>query len=341
MSNEYKNSILKSVALDLETAKNKPIPDVLRIEVTNGCNDRCIFCGNRKMSRPISFVKGEIVEKALRQSYEMGVRKVSFYTIGEPFLHPELSKFVAMAKSIGFTYSFTNTNGACAKKDSLIAVVNAGISSIAFSINAINPKDYILIHGKNDFESVIEKLIWLNQYRQDNNLDFHLYVSFIKTRLTNYNEDEIREFFSSKCDEVRIQNVQNIGGFLPEIDLLGVDSSDLYFHYELPCRLIFKSIIVTSEGYLTACSVDYQNYLVYAELNNDDIPTAWYNKTISGLRNQHLEKNAPGLLCNNCVNFSKESPNPLINKYSTEFDMSKVLSPCQVNARIEKWRGEI
>jgi pyruvate-formate lyase-activating enzyme len=334
MSYEYKNSILQSVTFDLETAKSNPTPDVLRIEVTNGCNDRCIFCGNRKMSRPIGFIKEELVEKALKQSYEMGVRKVSFYTIGEPFLHPELSKFVAKAMSIGFQYSFTNTNGAHATQDSLRAVAKAGISSIAFSINAISPKDYLLIHGKNDFNTVIENLIWLRHYRENNDLDFHLYVSFIKTRLTNYDENEIREFFSDKCDEVRIQNVQNIGGFLPEIDLLGVDSSDLYFHYELPCRLIFKSIIVTCEGYLTACSVDYQNYLVYADLNDNDIPTAWQNNTISELRKQHLEGKVTGLLCDNCVNFSKENPNPLMHKYSTEFDMSKVLSSCEAKERI-------
>jgi hypothetical protein len=158
--------------------------------------------------------------------------------------------------------------------------------------------------------------------------------------LTDYDENQIREFFFDKCDEVRIQNVQNIGGFFPEIDLLGVDSSDLYFHYELPCRIIFKSIVVTCEGYLTACSVDYQNYLVYADLNNDDIPTAWKNNTISRLRDQHLEGKATGLLCDNCVNFSKENPNPLMHKYSTEFDMSKIFSSCEVNERIEKWRGE-
>jgi hypothetical protein len=156
--------------------------------------------------------------------------------------------------------------------------------------------------------------------------------------LTNYNEDEIREFFSEVCDEVRIQNVQNIGGFCPEISVLGVDNSDLYFHYEIPCRIVFKSIVLTCEGYLTACSVDFQNYLVYADLNADNISSAWNNEIISTLRKQHLEKNVAGLLCANCADFSKDPPRPLISRYATNFDFGKILSSSELDSRIEKWK---
>jgi hypothetical protein len=266
----------------------------------------------------------------------MGVRKVSFHTTGEPFLHPKLSEFVGMAKSKGYTYLFLNTNGALLTCHNLIAVINAGISSIAFSVNAINAKDYLLIHGKNDLEKVIANLSWLFAFRERSKGNFHIYVSFIKTRLTNYQENEIRSFFSDKCDEVRIQNVQNIGGFLPEIDLLDIDSSDIFFHYEIPCRLIFKSLTVTCEGYLTACSVDFQNYLVYADLNIDDINTAWNNDTISGLRKRHLSKNVTGLLCDNCANFAKNNPMPLSPAYATFFDMNNIISSVDVKSKIEE-----
>jgi hypothetical protein len=337
MGSGYRNSILQSISLDLNEARNKPVPDVLRLEVTNGCNDKCIFCGNRKMSRKIGFIREAIVEKALAQAYDMGVRKVSFYTIGEPFLHPGLSKFVAMAKLKGYTYLFLNTNGALLTFDNLIAVINAGIDSIAFSINAINAKDYLLIHGKDDFEKVLDNLSCLFTLREQGKMGFHIYISFIKTRLTDYSEDKIRLFFAGKCDEVGIQNVQNIGGFLPEIDLFDVESSDLFFHYEIPCRLLFKSLTVTCEGYLTACSVDFQNYLVYADLNADNISTAWHNDTITGLRRRHLSNNVTGLLCDNCANFSKNNPVPLSLPYATYFNMNDIFSSGDAKSRIEKW----
>lgn len=58
----------------------------LLIEVTNMCNNRCIFCGNRKMLRKKGFIKYKIVENALKQAFELGMREVGFYATGEPLL---------------------------------------------------------------------------------------------------------------------------------------------------------------------------------------------------------------------------------------------------------------
>jgi pyruvate-formate lyase-activating enzyme len=339
MSSNYKNSILQSVSLDMDTAKNHPTPEVLRLEVTNGCNDCCLFCGNRKMTRKVGFITEHIVEKALKQAHEMGVRKCSFYTIGEPFLHKELAKFISMAKSCGFDYTFLNTNGGISTQDRLREAVDAGIDSIAFSINAINRKDYKLIHGNDDFEKVIERLTWLNHNKCGR--QFNLYVSFVKTRFTSYDENEIREYFKDKCDEIRIQNVQNIGGFLPEIGLMNVDSSDLYFHYEIPCRLIFKSITVTCEGYLTACSVDFQNYLVYADLNICNMQESWNNRAIALLRQRHLANDVSGLLCDNCANCAENEPIPLDRNYASPYRQIDVISSVAAENRIKEWRKQL
>jgi uncharacterized radical SAM superfamily Fe-S cluster-containing enzyme len=110
MKTSYRANILRSVSLDPENVRSIR-PDILRLEVTNVCNNRCLFCGNRKMSRPVGFIKESIVRKALLQAREMGIQKVSFYTIGEPLLHPDLATFVKMAKEQKFAYAFLNTNG--------------------------------------------------------------------------------------------------------------------------------------------------------------------------------------------------------------------------------------
>jgi hypothetical protein len=325
------------VGLNVDSLEKTIIPDVLRIDVTNACNNKCIFCGNRKMSRPISFIRECIVKKALTQGYDMGIKKASFYATGDPFLHPQLSNFVSLAKEIGFEYAFTNTNGANVSREALIKVVESGIDSIAFSINAINSCDYILIHGKDGLDDAMKNLAWLYGFRESGKSDFNLFVSFIKTSLTNYDEREIKAFFLGKCDEVKIQNVQNIGGFCPEIDFLGVSESDLYFHYEIPCRIPFKSIILTCEGYLTACSVDFQNYLVYADLNFCDMAEAWNNKIMTDLRKRHLSKDVKGLICDNCANNSKLMPCPLIPSHATGFEMEDIFDNNEMESRIREW----
>ena len=340
-SDSYKQRVLQSVAFSFKGNNDNPIPDVLRIETTNVCNDSCIFCGNRKMSRSLGFIREEIVAKAITQGYNMGIKKISFHTTGEPLLHPQLSRFISFAKETGFEYTFFNTNGACTSSETFAEVTLSGIDSIAFSINAINRQDYKLIHGNDDFDRVMKTLEWLYKFRSSNRLSFNLYVSFIKTRYTDYDDDAIKKVFTGKCDEIKIQNVQNIGGFCPDMDSLTVEYSDTFFHYEIPCRIPFKSIVVTYEGYLTACSVDYQNYLVYADLNTCDMADAWNNNIIANLRKRHLTRDVTGLLCDNCANLSESTPSALIPAYATEFNISNISNSEETNSRIERWRKSV
>jgi len=43
----------------------------LLIEVTNICNNKCIFCANRIMERNRKFIDAALVEKILTEAYEL------------------------------------------------------------------------------------------------------------------------------------------------------------------------------------------------------------------------------------------------------------------------------
>ena len=133
-----------------EKSLRPAFPRKMLLEVTNLCNDRCIFCANSKTTRKKSFMDPAFAADVMEQAYALGMREVGFYATGEPLLHKELERIVRSAKDIGYEYTYITTNGAlldAARAESLVA---AGIDSVKVSLNATNAWDYHFVHGTDD-----------------------------------------------------------------------------------------------------------------------------------------------------------------------------------------------
>ena len=311
----------------------------LLIEVTNSCNENCIFCGNSKMQRTRGFIKPELVYKVLTDAYVLGTREVGFYTTGEALLNKDLEKYIEYAKKLGYNYIYLTTNAVLLEEDRIKSLVKAGIDSIKLSINAINQKEYQFIHGVDCFEKVISNLEKLYNYRNDNNQNFKIYVSYIATRYTDHSRTEIEKVFKDKCDEVAIVNVRNQGGYMPENnELLSClcEDNKIPSERKIPCHYIFNTLNVTYEGYLTACCTDFDNYLVYADLNKESLKEAWHNSIITNLRKKHLENQILNIMCYNCIYGMKEFPKPLCSEYGTE-SLQRLYQPEKILTRIKKY----
>ena len=192
-------------------------PKKLMIEVTNNCNSKCIFCGNCNMTRKRSFVSEKIVKKALEQGIVMGIRKVGFYTNGEPLLDKNIEKYIEYAKKNLYDYVYITTNGILANKNRVKALFDSGLDSIKFSINSIEKENYKNMQGVNCFEKVVENLRNTYYIKKSQYPNKKVYVSYVKTKMNNYKDDEIKHFFEEYCDGVLIQEVRNQGGLISKI----------------------------------------------------------------------------------------------------------------------------
>lgn len=341
MSKEFLKNRIENNDSHVNKILYPPIPKKnFLIEVTNACNLECIFCANRKMTRKRGFMSLELLNKILRDAYNEGVREVGFYLTGEPLLCKDMYKYVELAKEIGFEYIYMTTNGVLATKDNVEQLIASGLDSIKFSINAINKDEYYLIHGKDYYDVVMNNLKEIYLYRKESGKNFKIFVSYIMTKYTEYNQQTVIENFSDWCDEVCVLNVINQGGWTPENDrLLRPSLNKDVFEYKVstPCSQLFSHINVTCEGYMTACCTDFQNYLVYGDLNKESIAEAWHNETIVEFRRKHLEGNVKGTLCDNCIRNIKDKPLPLLDEFATDFNDEKVFSDKAVQERIDKF----
>ena len=157
--NQFKKNYLAKISSDTFSI----IPEVnndslLQVELTNCCNHKCFFCPNTSSSRHNSIIDKELAYRVIKESFDLGVRKLALHMNGEPFVCDFLEEIIYYAKNLGYTYVFFSTNGALATDERLKKAFDAGLDSIKFSINAGTQQSYLEIHGRDDFEKAINAL---------------------------------------------------------------------------------------------------------------------------------------------------------------------------------------
>lgn len=286
-----------------------PLPVNMMVELTNGCNHACSFCPNPYMERGKGRVDTDLLYRIMEEAVAGGVREIGFYTTGEPFVHKDLAKFTAHAKKIGFTYAYISTNGALASPDRSQAVIDAGMDSIKFSINAGSRDTYNEIHGKDDWDAVIENLRLISAYRRDHAPHVRLYITCVVTKTIEHEIADFEALFSPLVDEIDFVPCAPMAW--PEAAVSGDGGI---------CHMPFNRLHVTYEGYLTLCCVDFQNYLAVADLNELSLEDAWHAPAFREIRGRHIKGRLEGTLCGRCWHGNTEPVEPLVKDYSDYLD---------------------
>lgn len=319
-----------------------PIND-LRIELSNICNHQCIFCANRKMTRKKGFIDEAFLKRILQEAYDIGFRGVGYYSTGEPFVSKNLKEYVRWAKKIGYQYVYITTNGAAVEFDKIKEVINAGLDSIKYSINGVDRDTYILIHGKDDFDRVIENLKRTYEYKQTLERKLNVFVSFAVTRYTEGRVEEFISKYKDYTDDIITANVINMGGYVPEVNeyLLTGSTTDFDEGMTIPCYSLWNAVIITWEGYLTACCADFQNYFIYADLKTTSIKEAWHCDVIKNLRKKHLSGDIQGTPCISCVTKQLVEWAPVVKEYASHFDRDQMFNMGDAEARIKAYKEKV
>ncbi len=324
---------LKKASRDNLYSLEPPFPrSNFLMEVSNICNHACIFCAHQKMQRKVGMINKAKAFDILQQAYDLGTREVGFYATGEPFLVADLPDYISKAKEIGYTYVYLTSNGSVATPEKIRAVMDAGLDSIKFSINAPQKKLYEFIHGRDDFDAVVEHLKYLNEYRKESGKNYKIYVTGILTRFTENLTEKYQEVFGDLADQIVFKYVYNQGGYMPEIqEYLRCDCD----HEERrKCNLPFDAISVTKEGYLSVENADYENMLIVADLNKVSLHDGWYGDKMKEMRRKFMEDDLKGTLCDGCVHHTNAPARPVTPECS-EIDGEYVFDDSLVKERIE------
>ena len=85
------------------------------------------------------------------------------------------------------------------------------------------------------------------------------------------------------------------------------------------CFQPFKGFTITSEGFVSACVLDYSKDLIVGDLKKNSLVEIWEGSVYREFRRRHLARDIKGLICYNCMNNSDEPVVPLTPEYGQHF----------------------
>ena len=272
------------------------------------------------MQRKIGRIEPGLMQRIMAEAREAGVKEIGFYTTGDPFVHKNLEGFTEQARKLGFEYIYISTNGALATPNRMKAVVDAGMNSVKFSINAGSRETFKTIHGRDDWEKVVKNLEYLSAYRETLDRPLALSISSVVTDLTRHEKDQFKRQFGPLVDDIVFYEVFNQSGQMTAALSLISNQPAITSDQSSICPMPFNRLHVTCEGYLTLCCTDYQNYLAVADLREMSLSEGWYSPAFVDIRLRHMEQRLEGTLCGNCWLNRMDEIASLDEKLGSEID---------------------
>jgi uncharacterized Fe-S cluster-containing radical SAM superfamily enzyme len=267
------------------------IPTTLNVEVTNICNLKCIMCPTHQVKRAKGFMPIELFKDILPEAVQLGIKQIGLHTVGESVLHPQIDEFIAISKETGI-YTYMDTNGNRIAPGLHEKIIDAGLDSLKFSIDASTQEIYEKLRCGGKLDSVIENLKIFNRLRKQKKSKMKLYALFIINKINDQYIDDFKQLVGPYVDEVEISFISNQGnqycGYENLVSPKILPVLGKYEEHHL-CPNPWKRIVISWDGWLTACCIDFELKLVYAKYEKGKLAEAWTNDRITEIRRKMTE----------------------------------------------------
>lgn len=312
---EIVGHLLNNFSLKPRYAKRNPCKRMSLIEITNACNLNCVMCNTKLASRRIGFMSKDIFEVILRKLKDKGSKTIGLFTVGEPFLHPDIGTLLRLVDKYQFK-TLLSTNG---QFPHLLLPLYRSIPKLSiayrFSIDGAVQKTYESIRLGASFNTLIESLEQIHQINEGK-INSRINM-FIRATLCMKNIYEIPEFFNAFGKYCLPENFDFgiIQGLSPDLTFFRREFPFKHLiRRNVPCCMPFSEMHFTYDGKATLCCRDYSGQLVIGDIREKSIAELWNGDKANEIRDMHLLGAKTGLPCDNCY-FSIDSLNRIANFY--------------------------
>lgn len=251
------------------------------IEITNSCNLKCDFCIQN--NNDIRFIEEENFKLILKK-LKGYTNYLYFHILGEPLLHPNIKKYIKLAKENNFMINIT-TNGYLIKR---IKDINE-IRQLNISLHSYDEKYGISLEQyMNDIFDVVDNLentyisyrIWVN----------NKYNEQIINILNNHYNTNIKE-------KKKIKN--NI--FFSEFhEFIWPDLDNNYYNDKGKCYALKDHIGILSNGNIVPCCLDTKGIITLGNIYNDDLKNILNSTRVNKMINNFKNNKKCEELCKHC-----------------------------------------
>ncbi|MBS2023124.1 MAG: radical SAM protein [Deltaproteobacteria bacterium] len=305
-------------AKDLREKNRKPLQDivpvrtpfVVYVESTNMCNFKCTFCptGDKDVleesGRPNGTMKFAQYKKIIDDLKEFPdkLKLLSLYKDGEPLVHKQMAEMIAYARDANIAERiWTKTNGALLNPKTNQALVDAGLSLITISVEAVNAKGYLdIAKVKIDYEKFKENIADL--YARRGNMD--VYIKIVDTGLSD--EDRAKFYADFQPISTHVAVEQLMGWSYSNIkDFTLGKKPDTYdglpLIEKIACAYPLYVMAVNWNGTVSLCGNDWAHKTVVGDTNKESLKQIWEGENLYQFRRMMLEgRRGENKACGDC-----------------------------------------
>ncbi|MFT7860917.1 MAG: radical SAM protein [Sulfurimonas sp.] len=275
----------------------------VNFDICTFCNHRCTFCSNsdpRTIKAQTSLAEFRKVMQNVSRYVEMD--ELGLSAKGEVLVNKEFTEIVRSAKEeFHIPYIYISSNGALMDEVKAVELIEAGLDSIKFSINALERDSYKSVHLVDDFDEVITNFRTLLKLKKERYPKLKLFISSVI--------DLDKESLTKRFSELFEENFELIDGislypltYTPKFEEVKKDQK-----VTKKCSIPFNELYINSDGTLGLCCKDYFDAINFGSLIDNDFMDIYNSKEFKAIREMHKTSEFPdNHLCKNCLLFDGE-----------------------------------
>ena len=268
----------------------------LQIETTSTCNARCHFCIYPEAERWGGLMTMSLYKKIIDDASQIErISGLQLTGLGEPLLDPYLEDRVWYARQKMPTRPIgIYTNGVHMHPKRFDTLRRAGLTSVTFSLNAINSAQHEEIMGlKGKFELVCENIDYAIAYRDN----VHVEVRAVSNGL-QFGYGDMLAFYARWGHREK-------GGFgqcISEGNWTGDNRTVRSFKPNETCGRALGSIYVLYDGRVSTCCFDPTGKQVFGDLSKENLRDVYNSGPYVSFREDHDNNEADKYdICRNCT----------------------------------------
>lgn len=271
----------------------------VNFDVCTFCNHKCTFCSNSDSRTIKSKVSIDEFNKVMSNIMKyLEVEEIGLSAKGEVLVNKDLPLIVkAVKETYKIKYTYISSNGALATKEKMENLIESGLDSTKFSINAINKDEYLKVHKKDDFNIVIENLKNLISLKKEKYPNHKIFISSV----IDMKENDLKNSFKQLLGEDKYSYINDIFvyelSYTPKFEEIKKDQK-----ITKKCPIPFNEIYINSDCSLGLCCKDYFDEINFGSLLEKDFLEVYNSSYFKSIRDMHNKSLFPkNHLCKNCL----------------------------------------
>jgi MoaA/NifB/PqqE/SkfB family radical SAM enzyme len=286
-------------------------PMMLVLSFVYPCNALCPHCPYTNSNIRKEYRDAPVMPEAtFRKIADESGRYGAYLRIsggGEPMLHPQATELLVYAKKVGCKIGLI-TNGSLFDETNSVALLDAGVDMIEFSVDACDPETYAVVRKGLAWEILLENTKRMLALRDARKSSSKIVASAVAQ--TGVDIKAVEQYWVEGIGvDYLIKRKFLTWGDNTTLD--GARSADpaAYLNTdEVPCPFIFERLNIDSRGNVMVCGYDISAVTSMGNVNVDSIRDIWHGEGFRFYREKHLAGRGKDIaLCAGCPDWKYRS----------------------------------